>query len=123
MAWILDTAIGNCARGADATIKSTKARHSSFPVASNSRNDRTRDTDQSMAATTQVGQPLSRALPRGYPTAPPHRLPVQVGVAARAVGLRAVLTEAPGVLSLAERYLLDEWLDRLITRGGANESE
>ena len=34
-------------------------------------------------------------------------------VAARAVALRAVLTEVPGVLSLAERHLLDEWLDRL----------
>ena len=38
-------------------------------------------------------------------------------VAARAVALRAVLTEAPDVLSPAERHLLDEWLDRLSTRG------
>lgn len=34
-------------------------------------------------------------------------------VAARAVALRAVLDEAPGVLSTAEQHLLGEWLDRL----------
>ncbi len=37
-------------------------------------------------------------------------------VAARAIALRAVLYEAPGVLSLAEQHLLDEWLDRLSSR-------
>ncbi|WP_205761295.1 TetR/AcrR family transcriptional regulator [Longimicrobium terrae] len=35
------------------------------------------------------------------------------GVAARAVALRAVLPEAPGVLSPAEQHLMSEWLDRL----------
>lgn len=40
------------------------------------------------------------------------------GVAARAVALRAVLPEAPGVLSPAERHLLGEWLDRLAGAGG-----
>ncbi len=34
-------------------------------------------------------------------------------VVARAVALHAVLAEVPGVLSLAERHLLGEWLDRL----------
>lgn len=34
-------------------------------------------------------------------------------VAARAVALRAVLAEAPGVLSPAEQQLMSEWLDRL----------
>ncbi len=34
-------------------------------------------------------------------------------VAARAVALQAVLAEAPDVLSVAERQLLEEWLERL----------
>ena len=34
-------------------------------------------------------------------------------VAAHAVALRAVLLEAPGVLSAAEHHLLEEWLERL----------
>ncbi len=34
-------------------------------------------------------------------------------VAARAVALRAVLAEAPGVLSQGEGHLLNEWLERL----------
>jgi AcrR family transcriptional regulator len=38
-------------------------------------------------------------------------------VAARAVALRAVLDEAPDVLSAAERQLLGEWLDRLTGAG------
>jgi AcrR family transcriptional regulator len=38
-------------------------------------------------------------------------------VAARAVALRAVLVEAPDVLSAAERQLLGEWLDRLAGAG------
>ena len=40
-------------------------------------------------------------------------------VAARAVALRAVLTEAPEALSSAEQHLLDEWLDRLVAGGQA----
>ena len=39
-------------------------------------------------------------------------------VAARAVALRAVLAEAPGVLPLAEQYLLGEWLDQLAGADG-----
>ena len=38
-------------------------------------------------------------------------------VAARAVALRAVLGEAPGILSHAEQELLGEWLDRLASAG------
>ena len=34
-------------------------------------------------------------------------------VAVHAVALRALLNEAPGVLSPAERHLLSDWLDRL----------
>jgi hypothetical protein len=36
-------------------------------------------------------------------------------VAVHAVALRALLTDAPGVLSPAERQLLSDWLDRLAT--------
>jgi len=36
-------------------------------------------------------------------------------VAVHAVALRALLTEAPSVLSPAERQLLSDWLDRLVT--------
>jgi AcrR family transcriptional regulator len=36
-------------------------------------------------------------------------------VAVHAVALRALLTDAPNVLSPAERQLLDDWLDRLAT--------
>jgi hypothetical protein len=32
-----------------------------------------------------------------------------------AVALRALLSQAPGVLSPAERQLLSDWLDRLAT--------
>jgi hypothetical protein len=54
------------ARGAAATITSISARHSFFPVASNSRNGVMRDRNQSMAATTQVGLPSIRVFDRGY---------------------------------------------------------
>ena len=56
IAWISDTTTGPFASDAAATIVSTKAMHSAFPVASNSRNDRTRDMDQSMAATADAGE-------------------------------------------------------------------
>lgn len=43
--------------------------------------------------------------------------PADTRVAARAVSLRAVMADAPDVLSPAEQQLLGEWLDRLATRG------
>lgn len=46
-------------------------------------------------------------------TEPPEANAATDRVAARAVALRAVLPEAPGVLSPAEQHLLGEWLDRL----------
>jgi AcrR family transcriptional regulator len=39
--------------------------------------------------------------------------PAAERVAVHAVALRALLNEAPGVLSAAERHLLSDWLDRL----------
>jgi AcrR family transcriptional regulator len=41
--------------------------------------------------------------------------PAAERVAVHAVALRALLTDAPSVLSLAERQLLNDWLDRLAT--------
>ena len=41
--------------------------------------------------------------------------PAAERVAVHAVALRALLDEAPGVLSAAERQLLSDWLDRLAT--------
>ena len=43
----------------------------------------------------------------------PNPMPDSQRVAAYAVALRAVLLEAPSVLSSAERPLLEEWLERL----------
>lgn len=43
-------------------------------------------------------------------------------VAARAVALRAVLADAPGVLSPAEQHLLGDWLDRLAGADGRGTS-
>jgi len=51
----------------------------------------------------------------------PHRgaavAPAAERVAVHAVALRAVLTDAPSVLSPAERQLLSDWLDRLAMAG------
>jgi AcrR family transcriptional regulator len=43
--------------------------------------------------------------------------PAAERVAVHAVALRALLAEAPGVLSPAERQLLSDWLERLATAG------
>jgi AcrR family transcriptional regulator len=45
----------------------------------------------------------------------PHAAPSAERVAVHAVALQALLTEAPGVLSPAERQLLSDWLGRLTT--------
>ena len=45
----------------------------------------------------------------------PDAAPAAQRVAVHAVALQALLTEAPGVLSPAERQLLTDWLDRLAT--------
>ncbi len=48
----------------------------------------------------------------------PAEVPGPERVATRAVALRAVLAEAPGILSPAEWHLLGEWLDRLADAAG-----
>jgi AcrR family transcriptional regulator len=45
----------------------------------------------------------------------PGAAPAAERVAVHAIALRALLTEAPSVLSSAERQLLGDWLDRLAT--------
>jgi AcrR family transcriptional regulator len=52
------------------------------------------------------------ALPQA-PNGRPDAAPAAARVAVHAVALRALLGEAPGVLSAAERQLLSDWLDRL----------
>ena len=49
------------------------------------------------------------------PDEAPGAAPAAERVAVHAVALRALLTEAPNVLSPAERQLLNDWLDRLAT--------
>ena len=60
IAWIAATATCELARGAAATIASIKAQHSILPVASSSRNGRTRDIPQSMTAIAGTGMPAIR---------------------------------------------------------------
>ena len=50
---------------------------------------------------------------RRGPERGPDAAPAAERVAVHAVALRALLTEAPSVLSPAERQLLNDWLDRL----------
>jgi hypothetical protein len=49
------------------------------------------------------------------PNERPDAAPAAERVAVNAIALRALLTEASGVLSPAERQLLGDWLDRLAT--------
>jgi hypothetical protein len=49
------------------------------------------------------------------PNEGPDAAPAAERVAVHAVALRALLNEAPSVLSPAERQLLSDWLDRLAT--------
>lgn len=61
------------------------------------------------AILTALTVPAFTDAPDGRPdTAPPGKR-----AAVHAVALRALLSEAPGVLSRAERQLLPDWLDRL----------
>jgi hypothetical protein len=62
------------------------------------------------AILTAVTVPASAKSPNRADTAPAAER-----VAVHAVALRALLTEAPSVLSPAERQLLSDWLDRLAT--------
>jgi hypothetical protein len=63
------------------------------------------------AILTTLTVPASAEAPDGGPDA----VPPAERVAVHAVALRALLTEAPSVLSPAERQLLNDWLDRLAT--------
>jgi len=56
-----------------------------------------------------VTVPVSAEAPKGRPDASPGAERVSV----HAVALRALLSEAPGVLAAAEQQLLSDWLDRL----------
>jgi AcrR family transcriptional regulator len=62
------------------------------------------------AILTAITVPVSETANEGADTAPAAER-----VAVHAVALRALLTEAPSVLSPAERQLLNDWLDRLAT--------
>jgi len=65
------------------------------------------------AVLSAITVPADAEAPNGSPGAPPGT----DRVAVHAVTLRALLTEAPDVLSPAERQLLGDWLDRLATPG------
>ena len=52
----------------------------------------------------------------------PDAAPAAERVAVHAVALQALLTEAPGVLSPAERQLLSDWLDRLAASAGVRDA-
>ena len=57
------------------------------------------------------------------PSESPHAPPAADRVAVHAVALRALLTEAPAILSPAENHLLNDWLDRLATARSATNGE
>jgi AcrR family transcriptional regulator len=63
------------------------------------------------AILTALTVPASAATPNGETNA----APAAEQVAVHAVALQALLTDAPSVLSPAERQLLSDWLDRLAT--------
>ena len=63
------------------------------------------------AILTTLTVPASAEAPNGGPDA----VPAAERVAVHAVALRALLTEAPSVLSAAELQLLSDWLDQLAT--------
>jgi AcrR family transcriptional regulator len=63
------------------------------------------------AILTAITVPASAETPNGETNA----APAAERVAVHAVALQALLTDAPGVLSAAERQLLSDWLDQLAT--------
>jgi AcrR family transcriptional regulator len=63
------------------------------------------------AIITALTVPAAAETPNGETNA----VPAAEQVAVHAVALQALLTDAPGVLSAAERQLLSDWLDRLAT--------
>jgi AcrR family transcriptional regulator len=63
------------------------------------------------AILTALTVPAAAETPKGETNA----APATEQVAVHAVALQALLTDAPGVLSAAERQLLSDWLDRLAT--------
>jgi AcrR family transcriptional regulator len=63
------------------------------------------------AILTALTVPAAAETPNGETNA----APAAEQVAIHAVALQALLTDAPGVLSAAERQLLSDWLDRLAT--------
>jgi len=67
------------------------------------------------AILTAITVPNSAEAPNGGPDA----TPAAERVAVHAVALQALLTEAPSVLSPAERQLLTDWLDRLAAPSAA----
>jgi AcrR family transcriptional regulator len=70
------------------------------------------------AILTAITVPVSAEAPNGGP----DPAPAAERVAVHAVALRALLTEAPGVLSPAEQQLLSDWLDRLAAAAGVRVS-
>jgi AcrR family transcriptional regulator len=70
------------------------------------------------ALLTAITVPASAGTPNGGPDAEP----ATEQIAVHAVALRALLTEAPGVLSPAERQLLSDWLDQLATSAAGRVS-
>ena len=69
------------------------------------------------AILTAITLPASET-PNGGPDASPST----ERVAVHAVALRALITEAPSVLSPAERQLLSDWLDRLAASAGVRDA-
>jgi hypothetical protein len=65
IAWISSKSTGGAAFGAANTISAIRAMHSAFPVANNSRNERMRDMNQSIAATITFGLSAIRRLDLG----------------------------------------------------------
>jgi AcrR family transcriptional regulator len=63
------------------------------------------------AILTAITVPASAETPNGETNA----APAAEQVAVHAVALQALITDAPGVLSAAERQLLSDWLDQLAT--------